>query len=364
MFIKVSVTGISEYDIITGKLTVSGYQTLKWTDDILQWTTSEFSGVNRISLGADEIWFPHMKQALDMDDKYAYSAVWLTSNGTVATIVASDFVGYCDVDTVYFPLDEQTCSFSLISSSSDADGLALMMMRNDINTDSFRKHGEWDVIETNIFPIKYMELDVELEFVGVAFVMKLKRRPTFIILHFLGPLELIALLNMMIYVVPILSGERVSFAVTILLALVFFTTNISEYIPRNSLKIPIVSMVILTIMTLCSLNVIISVKFSRIATQKLKPVSGCLKSFIRMFLQTPKNSKQVRPKEADRKRLAQKKEDFSGLGDEIVPTKFGEEVEITWVMAVDVFDAIMFYVHLLVVATGIVIGTLYIMDIL
>ena len=365
---KMSVTGITEYDIITGKLTVSGYLTLKWTDEFLQWQDSIFRAITKISVGVDEIWVPQVQQTSDLTDKYFFSSTWLTSDGNAAMVLAGEFAGYCDVDVVYFPLDEQTCVFSLMSTNSGSNELKFSLLKDVIDTYSLREHGEWDIIDKNIFPISHIELDIEVEFVGLVFELKLRRRPLLLLLHTTAPLVLIALLNIVIYMVPIQSGERVSFSVTILLALVFFTTNITDYVPNTSLKIPILSFIIITIITLCTINVIISVIFSRVATEKIKPVPGCLKSFVRLILKTKTGGRQVHPKEIDdshaREGFDPEKETSDDHDEFPKSQKSLEEIEITWSMTVDIFDLIMFYVHLLVVAAGIVITTLFIINII
>ena len=360
--------GITEYDIITGKLTLSGYLTLKWKDEILQWQESAFGGVSRISVDIEEIWNPQLRQTTEITDDKFFASAWLSSSGNVSAVIATAFVGYCDVDVVNFPVDVQMCGFSVISPASDANELSISLMRNDIDTSPLRHHGEWEIIETKVFPISYKEMDIDMDFIGVAFEVTLKRRPQFTALHTLGPLVLISVLNMMIYIVPIQSGERLSFSVTILLALIFFTTNVSNSIPHNSLKIPIMSTITISIITLCSINVIISVIFSRIAAQRFKPVTGCLKSFVRMVLQKKFNIGKVYPKISDRA-VAVDHEDYEqekapGEDDETKRPISPDGVEVTWLMVVDIFDAIMFYVHLLVVAIGVVIGTLFITDII
>ena len=50
-----SVTSISAYDIGNGKHTVSGYLTLKWTDELLHWDEAQFGAVTRIIANKDDV---------------------------------------------------------------------------------------------------------------------------------------------------------------------------------------------------------------------------------------------------------------------------------------------------------------------
>ena len=58
--VKLSLNSISEYDILTGELTVLGYLTLKWRDEVLHWARDDFGGVTRIHVSSGEIWTPNM----------------------------------------------------------------------------------------------------------------------------------------------------------------------------------------------------------------------------------------------------------------------------------------------------------------
>ena len=344
-----------------------GYITLKWRDELLQWQETDFGGVTRINVAPNEIWAPSLQQISEINVENMYSDAWLSSDGKTAMALAGDLVGHCDVDILYFPLDEQVCQFSLVSSGNDITILNFSLTQNKVDTSSFFKHGVWNVIDSTAFQFKYTEPDINIEVCGLGFSLTLRRRPQFVIIHTMAPLVLIALLNMMIYVVPILSGERISFSVTVLLALIFFTSNIGDNIPQSAVNIPILSMVTASIITLCTINVIISVIFSRIAANKVKPVSGCLKSFVRFIVHAKFSKKgknaQVQPLEI--KNLQSCNKEKPVINDAVCkPSGCEEDFKITWMMVVDVFDMIMFYVHLVVVAASVVLGTLFITDVI
>ena len=349
---------------------MSGYLSLKWTDELLYWDSDDFGAVSRISVTRDEIWTPGIQQLSDGDANIEFSSAWLADDGNVTMVITGELIGYCDVDVLYFPIDEQTCRFVIIAPNLQAHEIRISPMKDYVEIGIFQKHGEWNIIGSAVYPIDYTDIDINVVVTGLIYDIRLQRRPIFVLLHTTAPLFLIGLLNMVIYVVPIESGERISFAVSVLLALVFFTSNIGDSIPNTALNVPILSMITASLITLCTINVIISVVFSRTAAQKFKPVSGCLHAFIRFFLRCKFGNKFQRDALSPGEVISRPSEgkEASSTENETLDNKCEhpsqKEVEITWLMVVDVFDWMMFYVHLVVVAAAITLAFLYITDVL
>lgn len=363
-----SVTGISDYDTRNGKLKVSGYLTLKWMDQLLHWNETEFGDVTKLRVETDAVWLPKLKQTgvVANDEQYFISSVWLNSNGTAAMILAGEFTGYCNVETLYFPVDRQTCFFTMLAISNDATDLRFDDIKITTEESLFIKHAEWNIDGSNAQVVSVVDYDTGLELLGCTFLLNLSRRPMSILIYTCLPLALIAFLNMVIYVVPVASGERISFSVQILLTLIFFTSNISAGIPQNALEMPLLAMAMATLTFVCSVNVIISVILSRVATEIIKPVSGCLKSFTRLFLRL-KLGRLYKRRGAVRVTAVR---DINSNGEISERNKIteltgvAEDINITWIMVVDMFDYIIFYMHLIVVLSGLVVGGLYISDVL
>ena len=146
-------------------------------------------------------------------------------------ILAGDFIGYCSVNTLYFLVDSQTCYFAIFSTANDAAELFLELTNNEIQTNLLTPNGEWNIDASNASHMSFYDDDVDLKLFGCIFHLNLSRRPLSILIYTCLPLALIAFLNMMIYVVPVASGERVSFSVQILLTLIFFTSSITDRVP-------------------------------------------------------------------------------------------------------------------------------------
>ena len=75
----------------------------------------------------------------------------------------------------------------------------------------------------------------------VLYTVLLKRRPLFHIFSFILPCGLLSMLNLLAFLLPTESGEKVSLGITNLLALVLFQQLIADSLPPSSSDMPIIS---------------------------------------------------------------------------------------------------------------------------
>ena len=122
--------------------------------------------------------------------------------------------------------------------------------------------------------VSYPGYQSESEATGSMFRVSiiLERRPEFLIIHMIIPYLLDSLLNIFTYLTPISSGERISFAITLMLAMIFYTTKFSETVPANSMEVSYTSIFTLLGNTYAAASVASSVVLSKLSTSYTKPV--------------------------------------------------------------------------------------------
>ncbi|GFO48629.1 acetylcholine receptor subunit alpha [Plakobranchus ocellatus] len=78
----------------------------------------------------------------------------------------------------------------------------------------------------------------------------LKRRPAFFVINILLPVNLIAILDILVFLIPIESGERIGVSLTVLLSQTVYMSITSTYLPTASDSIPLVVffLMIMTVM--------------------------------------------------------------------------------------------------------------------
>ncbi|KAJ8318064.1 hypothetical protein KUTeg_003155 [Tegillarca granosa] len=80
---------------------------------------------------------------------------------------------------------------------------------------------------------------------SATFYLILRRKSTFIIINLLLPIAFLSLINISVFLLPAASGERMSFAITVLLSLAVYVTIVSEKMPSSD-PVPIFSFYLLS----------------------------------------------------------------------------------------------------------------------
>ena len=93
-------------------MTTNVQVTLKWQDEHLRWSPSEYTDQNRTVFSAREIWTPDIVLFNSADvaysqqrEHYLLSVHW---NGTVEWVFPDVFRSYCDVVITYFPFGKSS----------------------------------------------------------------------------------------------------------------------------------------------------------------------------------------------------------------------------------------------------------------
>ena len=350
-----TLTGIHNLDIISGKLLSPGYIVASWTDDQLKWNHTSFNDVDRFSVSSNDIWTPGFIQfdATGFDMNMFPS--WVYDNGTVIQLMGGLFEGACELDVLRYPFDEHVCVFSMQPDSSDASEIDLKVIPDTHETNLFSNHGEWEVTDSFSNVIDFVEPITYFKFKVLTRTLKISRRHMFTTVHTSIPLMLLALLNVFVFVVPLNSGERITFSVSILLNYVFFTSSISDDLPHNSVRLSYSSIFMATINVTTTLDVIASVILCRMYHETIFPVPDKLKRFVCRYISCRLRKKKTVNKVESLKTLDLKDADeISYIGKDIPNlevTDDNEEIKVTWATVAEMLDAILFDIHLLVVCT-------------
>ena len=152
----------------------------------------------------------------------------------------------CDVNIQYFPFDEQTCTMTYYASDESVTSLELDHYLG-VDMSEYTENPSWKIVAAT--RKRYIKNDNW----HVDVVFKLQRRANFALFTLVAPLLMMAFLNIGVFLVPINSGEKGAFSITIFLSYGIFFTVISDTLPQNSLQI---SYFVLFISILLGLSVV------------------------------------------------------------------------------------------------------------
>ena len=224
---------IREFDEKTGKLSISGAMIFFWTDKDLAWNISEYGGTTRISMKRSKIWTPTLVltnpfnrvQHLGSDGGDGF--VNISHNGNILWTPSSFLDAHCLANITYFPFDTQRCDLVFIPSYYLEKELPFVVLQDPFNLESYISNGIWDLVDHRLYTTSDHYQKVHMKIV-------IKRKALFYIMNIILPVHCIGLLNVFVFLLPIDSGERTGFSVTILLAMAVFLTMVSDSLPETS----------------------------------------------------------------------------------------------------------------------------------
>ena len=104
---------------------------------------------------------------------------------------------------------------------------------SEVPLSHYREHEEWELIR----PVEFFKEDEE-DHEEIVTIIKIKRRHVFYSLVFMLPLAILYAFSGFVFLVPVDSGEKISFALTLLLAQTVACGTIAEFLPASSLHVP------------------------------------------------------------------------------------------------------------------------------
>lgn len=190
------------------------------------------------------------QKVFGIDNSYLY----ISSSGFVVWEPDQNLRFCCSIDTTYSPFDSQRCVMTVEPSGLQKDELKFFT-NSLVDLSSYSSNSEWDLPGTSIVVDNSdgAKMDVVLSF---------KRRPSFMIITLIMPVMFLAALNIFVFILPQVSGERKGFAITMLLSMVVFMTIAQSLLPATALprlsSICILLMVDVTMSGMISIFVMIS----------------------------------------------------------------------------------------------------------
>ena len=205
------MVSILEVNDVRQTVKTSLYLELAWCDDALSWNKSHYEEVSRIQLDAQYIWTPQLFVANSMDLRSLMDEakiISLSSDGTVEADIPVLLETTCSMDLTRYPFDEQTCTIKIVSFSS-LNWEVCEQNYDESLAESLAFSTEWDLtkVSTRFFKLKG-GLHPEV-------VLSLRRKTTFYTVCLVLPMVLTSYMNALVFLVPLQSGEKVSFLVTI-----------------------------------------------------------------------------------------------------------------------------------------------------
>jgi len=255
-----ALRSLNKVDQLEGIITSNVWLRYYWNDKNLKWNPEDYNNISFLSLKTDHeydmsIWVPDIylyNTAENPLENLALTNAIVHSNGDILWSRPGMITSTCSFHLQDFPYDQQNCTLKFGSWSYS--GLFLNLVKESIDISNYQVNEEWDLIETTITKnTEYYSCCPE-PYYDITFNLILRRKNGYYNLNIILPTFATASLMILTLFVPWDSGERISFAATVMLSLIVFLLILSENLPKSDEK-PLLSRMLigLTLFSLISL---------------------------------------------------------------------------------------------------------------
>lgn len=250
---------------------------LIWHDKRLSWDLLKYKDIHHITISTGDIWIPFVflinsADALEPVGHGSEFYAFIHSSGVVSWTPGDILKTKCPANTFRFPFDTQQCVLQfLLWGVPDFDSQYTINSKL-VNMEFFTNNSDWIVTSIRQYPtmlskaVKCVELEIFI-----------KRNSLYNIIVVLLPTVLFCFMNPLVFVLPVESGERVSYAMTVLLAYAIFLTIVTGTLPASSNPMCLLLLLMIFVMLVSGLivfSVIVTVYYNQI--YDISKISKCL----------------------------------------------------------------------------------------
>lgn len=223
---------IDDFDDSSETLQASGFVDVSWIDEILTWDPEIYGNISFFLPPVEKVWKPQLKldnAAVECSIGNACSPqrLYVFHYGFVFWSTYTIIKTKCNMNIKYFPFDVQTCKIVYeVWEDVINDYEIINKTEFSVNSES-SNFGQWQIKNIST------RLSSESNH-AILFELVLVRGPSNYIIYILVPLVTMGWLKLLVFVIPVRSGEKIGYSVTVFLSFVVYLTVISAELPKIS----------------------------------------------------------------------------------------------------------------------------------
>lgn len=218
---------------------------MRWHNEYISWDPNQFCGIDNVSLPTEILWKPDLTIEEMTEKDKAPPSPYLSINNEGYVEVQNDqvLVSTCRMHVYQFPFDVQSCSLSFKSVIHTVKDLRLQPSDNsseatEWSRELMRTQYEWLFIDLTVTTKNATDLfDQDV----IIYTITMKRRSLLYIVNFLVPVLFFLCLDLSSFLISDSGGEKLSFKVTVLLAVTVLQLILNEILPASSNRIPLIA---------------------------------------------------------------------------------------------------------------------------
>ncbi|KAK0407735.1 hypothetical protein QR680_003556 [Steinernema hermaphroditum] len=232
------------------------WPTMKWVDYQMRWDPRAYGNIHTIRVPPDKVWLPDIVLFNNADGNYEvsfYSNVVVEHTGEMLWVPPAIYKSSCTIDVEFFPFDEQICAMIFGSWTFNENEVTIkyLMGKRQVELNDYSPSGIWDVMEV---PGELIQKKSK-----IAYQIRIRRKTLFYTVILIIPTVLMAFLSMMVFYLPAEASEKITLAISILLALVVFLLLVSKILPPTSSTIPLMAKYLLMTFVMNIITILVTV---------------------------------------------------------------------------------------------------------
>ncbi|XP_059181183.1 5-hydroxytryptamine receptor 3A-like [Centropristis striata] len=233
----------------------------KWQNEHIYWNPNDFCGIKTVSLPAEILWKPDIiiEEMTEKDKAPLSPHLTIDSNGLVHVQDDQVLVSTCRMHIFKFPFDIQSCKLSFKSVVHSVSEIQLVRHLNssqatEWSREVMRTQYEWLFINLTVTNKTVSMFDFQQDV--MIYTITMKRRSLLYIVNFILPILFFFLLDLASFLISDSGGEKLSFKVTVLLAVTVMQLILNDILPSSSDRIPLIALYCIGIFALMMLSLL------------------------------------------------------------------------------------------------------------
>ncbi|XP_076453650.1 neuronal acetylcholine receptor subunit beta-3-like [Babylonia areolata] len=238
-------------------VTVSAGISVWWIDsslaldeDLIEEITGGVPGLlpHHISVPTSLLWLPDVSLAEGVSTVNivhdSSGVARISPDGTITIVIYTVLSFSCRLWMTHYPFDSHLCPVTFGDTSLSMHLLPIVRNKTDDLSEKFGVVGEWDVLGvTASAAVSGRKGDPTFS----RFVLHLRRKTTYYCVMVLVPMVLTSFLNVLVFLLPLGMGEKVSYLVTLTVSMSVFTSFFNTDMPRGLEVLPWIFILLLFI---------------------------------------------------------------------------------------------------------------------
>ncbi|XP_068439547.1 5-hydroxytryptamine receptor 3A-like [Clinocottus analis] len=247
----------------------------RWHNEYISWDPNQFCGIKNVSLPSEMLWKPDLTIEEMTEKDKAPPSPYLTINNKGDVEVQNDqvLVSTCRMHIYKFPFDIQRCNLSFKSIIYTVRDIRLQASDNsseatEWSREVMRTQYEWLFINMTVTTNNASD-NVGQDM--IIYTITMKRRSILYIVNFLIPVLFFLCLDLASFLISDNGGEKLSFKVTVLLAVTVLQLILNEILPATSNRIPLIAVYCVGIFGLMLLSLLETILVMHLMEKDSKP---------------------------------------------------------------------------------------------